>query len=111
MKHRYSYFQFDGDLSKARLSIEAALGLVLSERESSYWGGTYFQFKDNKADFRLKLHRNVDHTGEWIIKEFEGATILCCLDGPVEVVDTFSAKVQTSDGQLLTTRIQEIDGN
>lgn len=109
MKYRFSDYQFDGELDNVRLLVEASLGIILSERDSSYWYGTYFAFKDNVSDFRLKLYRNVDPSGDWIVKEFEGAKIVCSLSGPVKVVESFDAKMQASNAQLLKPCDLEID--
>lgn len=60
-------------------------------------------------DLRVKLLRNLDTSGDWVVQEFEGAKVLCCLDGPVEIVDSLDAKVQRTNGQLLATRTSDID--
>ncbi len=109
MAHQYSYFQFDGDLESIRSAIEDALGLRLSERESSYWGGTYFQFRDSTSDFRLSLHCNMDHRGEWINPEFKGSRVLCSISGATEIVSAFVTKILSAGGHLLATRTREID--
>jgi hypothetical protein len=109
MTHQYSYFRFDGDLDSSRSFIEGAIGCPLSERDSSYWGGTYFLLKDAASGFRLQLHGNVDHTGEWINGEFPGSPVVCSLSGPVGVVKTFVAKIADAGGVLLASRTLEID--
>lgn len=108
MRKQYTYIQFDGTLDSSRTAIEGAIGVQLSERDSSYWGGTYFQFRDSGSGLRLQLHHNMDHTGDWIIPEFKGSQILCCIDGPVEIASTFVAKMVVAGGTLLVTRTKEI---
>lgn len=109
MTKQYSYFRFDGDLDSSRSFIENAIGCPLSERDSSYWGGTYYLLKDAASGFRLQLHGNVDHTGEWINDEFPGALVLCELSGPMEMVATFVAKIAGAGGVLLASETLEID--
>jgi len=109
MTHQYCYFKFDGNIDSVRSAIEDVLGFRLSERDSSYWGGTYFQFRDGSSDFRLQLHRNMDHRGEWINSEFTGSHVLCSIGGPVETVNMFVAKIIGAGGGLLATRTKEIE--
>jgi hypothetical protein len=109
MTNQYCYFQFDDKLDSVRSAIEGVLGVHLSERESSYWGGVYFLFKDDTSDFRLRLHHNIDHRGEWISSEFKGSHVLCSISGPVSIVNPFVAKIISAGGLLLVTRIMDID--
>ena len=109
MTKQYSHFRFDGDLDSSRSFVEGAIGCPLSERDSSYWGGTYYLLKDAASDFRLQLHGNVDHTGEWINGEFPGSLVLCSLSGPVEIVSAFGAKIAGAGGVLLASRTREIE--
>ncbi|MFT5326282.1 MAG: hypothetical protein ACI8P0_004157, partial [Planctomycetaceae bacterium] len=77
MLQQYSYLQFEGELESIRSAIEHSLKISLLERESSYWGGVYFQFKDDSSEIRLKLHRNINHKSEWVNDEFIGVDVIC----------------------------------
>lgn len=111
MTKQYSYFRFDGTLESARSAIEDAAGIQLSERESSYYGGTYFRFKDTVSDFELMLHCNIDRNGDWIDPEFAGTEILCSIHGPVTVASAYLEKLENAGGLLLASRTRENEGD
>ena len=109
MTYQYSDFQFDGSLHAARAAIEHGTGVPLSERDSMYWGGTYFLVTDRVSDVRLQLHRNRDHLHECINTEFADAGLLCAISGPMYAVVTLVEKVLCAGGVLLTTRTREVE--
>ena len=107
-KYQYCYFKYECDLLEVRLEVESAIKVRFSERESSYWAGTYFLFDDITSDLRIQLHRNLDDTGQWIVKEFEGALILCSISGPVDIVEEYSSILKRGNGKLITSRTSEV---
>lgn len=68
---RYDTYGFScGSIDDARVIVERAVGIELFERDSSYYGGTYYLSR-LEFDQSLQLYGNFDlHRSEWISERY-----------------------------------------
>jgi hypothetical protein len=70
--HRYATYGFScGSIDDARALVERAVGIELFERDSSYYGGTYYLSR-LELDQSIQLYGNFDvYRSEWIREQYQ----------------------------------------
>lgn len=77
MDDRYDTYGFKAmTLEEVLPLVQQALGLQLQERDSSYYAGTYYLYKES-YDRELKLYGNKDPvTGYWVREHYRDYAVI-----------------------------------
>lgn len=69
MGRRFDTYGFAGPLEPVARRIEQLLGLKFEERDSSYYAGTYYLYRERTYGRSLQLYNNYDSVGGFWIRE------------------------------------------
>ena len=106
-QHRYDIYGITGtELTEARSLIERVLGLEFSERESSYYGGTYYKYRLSTGREAI-LFANFNIRG-WVREQHKDYGVLLEVSD-LEEMDKIRQRLMDSSSRFVLLETSTID--
>ena len=99
---RYDTYGFTGTpLAELVPRVQALLGLPLTERESSYYAGTYFLYTCRQTHQTLRLYSNYEERHGWVREQYSDYSVLLEVSGRDDMPEIERKLLTGLDGGVL----------